>query len=150
MIKSISAQDLNSWLELRQQLWGHCSTEQHLSEMRQLLDQPERFQQWMSTNDRGIADGFLEGSVRTEYVNGTQSSPVGYLEGIFVTKVARRCGIAKLLVDEALGWFSLMGCEEVASDTEIDNEVSQVVHKSLGFEETERVVYFRKRLAKNN
>ncbi|MDX1475118.1 MAG: hypothetical protein R3309_13185, partial [Reinekea sp.] len=69
--------------------------------MKQLLSQPERFQQWMSTNDRGIADGFLEGSVRTEYVNGTQSSPVGYLEGVFVTKVARRCGIAKLLVDEA-------------------------------------------------
>ncbi|WP_196160176.1 GNAT family N-acetyltransferase [Reinekea sp. G2M2-21] len=69
---------------------------------------------------------------------------------MFVTKAARRCGIAKLLVDKALGWFSLVGCEEVAVDTEIDNEVRQVVHKSLGFEETERVVYFRKRLAKNN
>ena len=35
---------------------------------------------------------------------------------------------------------------ELASDALIDNAVSHGMHRRLGFEETERVVYFRKDL----
>lgn len=36
------------------------------------------------------------------------------------------------------------GCTEFASDTGIDNFYAQALHRALGFEETERVVFFRK------
>jgi len=34
----------------------------------------------------------------------------------------------------------------MASDTWLDNDVSQQVHQALGFEVVDRVVHFRKRL----
>jgi aminoglycoside 6'-N-acetyltransferase I len=38
------------------------------------------------------------------------------------------------------------GCREFASDALLDNSGSLAAHAACGFEETERVVYFRKRL----
>jgi aminoglycoside 6'-N-acetyltransferase I len=38
------------------------------------------------------------------------------------------------------------GCTELASDALIDNTVSHSMHRGLGFEETEIVVYFKKSL----
>ncbi|KJT50368.1 Aminoglycoside 6'-N-acetyltransferase, partial [Salmonella enterica subsp. enterica serovar Heidelberg str. RI-11-013343] len=37
------------------------------------------------------------------------------------------------------------GCREMASDTTPENTISQKVHQALGFEETERVIFYRKR-----
>lgn len=42
----------------------------------------------------------------------------------------------------ALGAFG--GCREFASDALAHNQLSHAMHRSLGFEETERVVFFRK------
>jgi aminoglycoside 6'-N-acetyltransferase I len=48
---------------------------------------------------------------------------------------------------EAIGdWARARGCRELASDALLDNEASQRAHRALGFEETERVVYFSKKL----
>lgn len=35
------------------------------------------------------------------------------------------------------------GCAELASDTALDNLAAQAAHLALGFEETERVVFYR-------
>ncbi len=43
-------------------------------------------------------------------------------------------------------WAKERGLTELASDALLDNSVSHAAHKAIGFEETERVVYFRKRL----
>ena len=43
-------------------------------------------------------------------------------------------------------WAEAQGCAELASDTNIANSQSQALHVSLGFAETQRVVYFRKLL----
>jgi aminoglycoside 6'-N-acetyltransferase I len=37
-----------------------------------------------------------------------------------------------------------MGCRELASDALLQNTAAHDVHAALDFEETERVVYFRK------
>jgi aminoglycoside 6'-N-acetyltransferase I len=79
-------------------------------------------------------------------VNGTESSPVAFLEGLYVAPAFRRQGIAALLVDQAQQWARERGCTELASDALLDNSASQEMHKALGFTETERVVYFRKPL----
>jgi aminoglycoside 6'-N-acetyltransferase I len=79
-------------------------------------------------------------------VNGTESSPVGFVEGVYVVPAWRRKGVARLLYAAIGDWAKARGCRELASDALIDNEISQRAHHALGFRETERVVYFTKAL----
>ena len=79
-------------------------------------------------------------------MNGAQSSPVGFLEGLYVVPRARRNGVARALVAEVGRWARDFGCSELASDAALANAASHAVHRALGFEETERVVFFRKQL----
>lgn len=134
------------WLSLRQQLWDHCSAEEHLTEMEVFLHQPEKYCQLLATEDEK-AIGFLEASIRNDYVNGTSSSPVGYIEGLFVVSECRQKGVAAKMMMEIESWFRNQGCHEMASDTELENQVSIDAHLAMGFEETERAVFFRKVLA---
>lgn len=90
--------------------------------------------------------GFIQISIRTDYVNGSTNSPVGFIEGIFVDENYRKKGIARKLVDRAVCYFKNEGIKEIASDVLIDNIDSQNFHKSIGFEEIERVVCYIKRI----
>src|SRR5438128_1926030 len=74
---------------------------------------------------------------------GCDSSPVGYIEALWVDAAMRRKGVADRLVAAALDWCRERGLTELCSDTQIDNLVSQAVHRRLGFEETERLVTYR-------
>jgi aminoglycoside 6'-N-acetyltransferase I len=58
----------------------------------------------------------------------------------------RRKGIGELLIASAEEWSRLQGCSEIASDAEIENHLSIDVQKKLGFEETARIVTFRRSL----
>jgi aminoglycoside 6'-N-acetyltransferase I len=107
---------------------------------------PERYAQFLFRSHTGEALGLIEVAQRTDYVNGTSSSPVAFLEGIFVSPGARRQGIARALVAKASEWARSQGCREFASDALLENESSHVMHRALGFKESERVVFFRKQL----
>lgn len=133
------------WLALRSALWPHVNADEHRTEMQTFLAEPQRFGQWLA--QRGAdAVGVVEVSIRYDYVNGTETSPVLFLEGLYVTPSARRYGVARALVLTAQRWGIERGCGEFASDALLDNEASHRWHRTFGFEETERVVYFRKRL----
>lgn len=132
------------WLALRQALWPHCTRAQHLSEMSSFMAEPQRYAQFVAYSGARDPVGLVEASVRTDYVNGAESSPVAFLEGIYVVPQARRQGIAASMVCTVCGWAQGAGCRELASDALLENAVSHAVHRALGFEETERVVFFRK------
>lgn len=87
----------------------------------------------------------LEAAIRCDYVNGCDTSPVLFLEGIYVVPGMRHQGIARALCTSIEQWGASRGCAEFASDTSIDNVDAQALHRALGFDETERVVFFRKR-----
>lgn len=93
----------------------------------------------------GIA-GFAEASLRHDYVNGTDTSPVGFLEGLYVAPAWRRRGIGRALVAGVDDWVRATGCSELASDADVTNTAGHAAHRAYGFVETERVVYFRKRV----
>lgn len=136
------------WLDLRVALWPDYPRE-HLHEgMDTMLADPERFFQLMAYDDDDNAIGFVEALLRHDYVNGTDTSPVVFLEGIYVVPDQRRQGVAKELVARVAEWGVSLGCTEFASDALFDNPESHEMHKALGFEETDRVVYFRKALPK--
>ena len=131
---------------MRNALWPHCTEQEHRAEMAALIVQPERFAQFIVRSAESEALGFAEASLRFDYVNGTESSPVAFLEGLYVVPGVRRNGIARLLVRAVAAWAAARGCTELASNTPQANASNQVVHRKLGFEETERVVCFNLRI----
>ena len=56
-------------------------------------------------------------------------------------------GVARALVESVAQWARSAGCAELASDSLLDNPLAHAAHRALGFEETERVVYFRRALS---
>jgi aminoglycoside 6'-N-acetyltransferase I len=146
VIERCSSLDQPGWLDFRLALWSDASAEEHRSYMDIFLAQPERFLGLMMYDESRAPVGFIEGSIRTDYVNGTESSPVGFVEGLYVKPEWRRKGIARQLYAAIGDWAQARGCHELASDALLDNVASQRAHVALGFRETERVVYFTKKL----
>lgn len=90
--------------------------------------------------------GFAQCGLRTDYVEGTETSPVGYLEGIFVKAGYRNNGYARELLLACETWAKDMGCTEFASDCELDNTNSLKFHMAMGFGEANRIICFKKNL----
>lgn len=94
----------------------------------------------------GLVIGFAKCGLRHDYVEGTDTSPVGYLEGIFVTEEYRNRGAAKAMLEVCQEWAKERGCTEFASDCELVNEDSLKFHLKMGFEEANRIICFTKKL----
>jgi GNAT superfamily N-acetyltransferase len=139
--------DVESWAELRVALWPHHSLEDHQAELgRAFLSESGEAIAFIARNAANEAVGFAEATLRHDYVNGCSSSPVLFLEGIFVRPVDRRKGIARSLCNAVADWGKSLGCVEFGSDAPLENSASHALHTALGFEETLRVVFFRKPL----
>ena len=93
-----------------------------------------------------IPVGFAQCGLRNDYVEGTESSPVGYLEGIFVEEAYRKRTYANELLAASEAWAKDMGCTEFASDCELDNVTSLKFHIAMGFEEANRIICFKKNI----
>ena len=145
-IERCASLDQPGWLQMRIALWTDATPDDHLGYMAISLAQPERFLQLMMYDETHQPIGFIEGSIRGDYVNGTETSPVGFVEGVYVVPGWRRKGVARQLFAAIGDWAKARGCRELASDALLENESSQRAHRALGFEETERVVYFRRML----
>lgn len=144
MIKRARIDDAEVLADLAIQMWtGHV-----------LADLTEEFRQLVMTDDavcfiKCVDDkpiAFAQCQLRHDYVEGTESSPVGYLESIFVSEGYRKKGYAAQLLSECEKWAKEKGCTEFASDCELDNNDSFRFHLALGFEEANRIICFRKDL----
>jgi aminoglycoside 6'-N-acetyltransferase I len=98
-----------------------------------------------ATQDKSLL-GFLEVGLRSHADHCDPAHPVGYVEGWYVVEGHRHRGIGKQLLAAAEDWARSQGCTEMASDTQLGNELSQRVHQSLGYEIVERAILFRKAL----
>ncbi|WP_244244586.1 aminoglycoside 6'-N-acetyltransferase [Marinilactibacillus kalidii] len=98
---------------------------------------------------KGQAMGFAQVSLRNDYVEGTASSPVGYLEGIYVLPNMRRKNIAFELLQACEHWAIGNGCSEFASDCTLDNQLSENFHLASGFEEVGQIRHFKKSLTQS-
>jgi aminoglycoside 6'-N-acetyltransferase I len=141
-----TAEDAADWRAMRQALWPKGNPGLHSADIARLLAVPGDTINFIARGDDGRPAGFAEAGLRHDYVNGTESSPVAFLEGIYVDPAFRRTGVARQLVEAVENWARQQRCSELASDTGIANIPSQKLHNALGFTETQRVVYFRKLL----
>lgn len=139
---------VKDWVALREALWPHGSAEDLQREASTLLDKEPAAAAFLVRDQAGTPVAFAEATLRVDYVNGCSTSPVAFLEGIYVRADWRRRGVARLLCNAVETWARECGCSELASDTEIENEDSQSVHEALGFDESERVVCYHKRIAR--
>lgn len=145
-IEPCSERDLDAWIAMRLALWPESPERVLRRDAEALFKSTERAAVFLAhvVQQRPVA--FAEATLRSDYVNGCDTSPVAFLEGLYVQPEWRGRGIARELCTAVEQWGRSRNCRELASDTFLDNLASQRVHQALHFEEMERVVYFRKRL----
>lgn len=144
MIVKAEEKDASTVAALAAALWPHHRAGELELEFHPLLSDPEAAVFLMYEEDCAV--GFAQCQLRHDYVEGTDSSPVGYLEGIYVIPSCRHRGIAGVLLAACERWAVKMGCTEFASDCELDNLESLAFHKSAGFTEANRIICFTKKL----
>ena len=141
MIRRAEHKDLEILSELAGMLWSGHTREELLSELEEIMNCQSAF--YLAFED-GNAAGFAQCQLRGDYVEGTSSSPVGYLEGIFVKPQYRRKGIGRELIRCCEKWAAENCCTEFASDCETDNKESFAFHMGAGFNEANRIICFVK------
>jgi aminoglycoside 6'-N-acetyltransferase I len=146
-IREAAAGDAPEWVAMRAALWPEAAATELARDVRNHFDLPRRAVAFLAFDAEGKAIGFAEATVRTDYVNGTDTSPVGFLEGWYVDPSRRSQGVGRALAAAVERWTRQRGCTELASDAWLADVPSQRAHVACGFEETERVVCFRKLLA---
>lgn len=144
MIQKATLHQAKDAAELALLLWPENELEILIEEMTDLITQPDAVVMLDYKNKEAI--GFAQCQLRYDYVEGTSTSPVGYLEGLYVRESSRKEGAAKQLIEACEDWAKSKGCREFASDCELANVDSLQMHGKLGFHEANRIVCFTKKL----
>jgi len=147
-VRSIVANDSESWLQMRTALWPESPRAEHRDEITRFFAgrplRPPCVVLVAETSDQHVV-GFVELSIRP-YAEGCVTNRVAYLEGWYVLPEYRTRGVGRALVAAAENWGRAEGCIEFASDAEPDNDVSSIAHRALGFEDVGLVRCFAKKL----
>lgn len=153
-VRPLARSDREVWLRLRSELWPGHPTDSLAREVDSFLhghglwrwgNQTLPFEVLVAEHSTAGVVGFVEASLRP-FADGCRSSPVGYVEGWYVSPGHRRQGIGGALIRAAERWARANGCSEMASDAHVDNAVSQASHAALGYEEVRRLVHFHRAL----
>jgi len=144
MIRKANREDAFFVAQLAAQLWPSQTTEEFKEEFKTLLADTNAAVFLCLAEEKPV--GFAQCQLRHDYVEGTETSPVGYLEGIFVAEGYRSQGCAAKLLAACEQWAREQGCTEFASDCELDNTKSLAFHLHCGFTEANRIICFTKKL----
>ena len=144
MIRKATMQDLPRLTELALELWPDNAVDTMYYELGKFMTAKDGAFFLACRDDTAV--GFAQCGLRHDYVEGTSSSPVGYLEGIYVRAEDRKLGFAGQLMQTCEAWARAEGCTEFASDCELENEDSLAFHLKLGFQEANRIICFKKSL----
>lgn len=145
IVRPAKKADFSGWFRLRKALWDESSDEEHRAEMVDIIEHVETQLVLVAETENRELIGFLEASIRP-FVEDCHTDHVGYLEGWYVEPNYRQHGIGRILVQTAEDWARKKGCEEMASDSEMGNNLSLKAHLKLGYEETSRLIHLRKDL----
>lgn len=144
MIRKAGKKDVEAAASLAVLMWSEHFVDELAAEFSELISSDKARLFLAYENDAPI--GFAQCQLRYDYVEGTETSPVGYLEGIFVKEAYRHKGYAKELLAACEAWAKEKGCREFASDCELDNIDSFRFHIAMDFTEANRVICFTKKL----
>src|SRR5947209_16905677 len=145
-IRRASQGDRPEWLRMRAALWPDETHAKHREEMDEYLRGKGAGAYGVARPSGGLG-GFVEATIRP-HADGCDTSPVGYVEGWYVDADVRRHGDGRRLIRTAERWARERGCTEMGSDCLLENEVSLRAHLAIGYEERERLIHFRRWLAR--
>jgi aminoglycoside 6'-N-acetyltransferase I len=145
--RSVTAADAESWLSMRCALWPEGSRLEHREEIARFLAGHAREPQavFVAEDEQARIVGFAELSIRP-YAEGYATDRVAFVEGWYVVPTFRRRGVGRALISAAEQWGRALGCAELASDTQADNDLSTIAHRECGFAEVGLVRCFRKEI----
>lgn len=147
MIEGLNAYNVEQCIRLAYLLWPDTDYEDLVTDFRcKLTSVNECCFLYVEGLENKEYFGFVQVSLRNDYVEGSNSTPVAYIEGIYIDERYRRKGIAKKLVEAAEVWAKDKGCTEIASDCELENKMSLDFHLGIGFEEANRIICFIKEI----
>lgn len=144
VIEELSKQNLKEVAKLVLNLWTESTFEEEYKDYNRILKSKK--ETCFLVIDKNEYIGFIHLSLRSDYVEGATSSPINYIEGIYVNPKYRKLGVAKQLVEIGEKWGKEKGCTQYASDTRFGNEESIGFHKKSGFKEVNRVICFIKEI----
>lgn len=144
VIRKATVEDAEKVAGLAIQMWKSYTIEELAQEFCDYMNKESSIV-FLAMSDE-CAVGFAQCGLRHDYVEGTDSGSVGYLEGIFVAEKYRKRGLAKSMLEACWAWAKEQGCTEFASDCELDNEDSLKFHLKMGFKEANRIICFTKKL----
>ncbi|HKW00685.1 MAG TPA: GNAT family N-acetyltransferase [Vicinamibacterales bacterium] len=136
--------------QMRAALWPDGTIDHHTREIaallegRALLTMP--WAHFIAVDAAGDAIGFVEVDLRSHANGCDPAQPVGFIEGWYVVDAHRGRGVGRQLVSAAEAWAREHGCREMASDTQVENDLSQRAHEALGYMVVDRCVNYRKAL----
>lgn len=145
---SIKTEEFKLWSIFRLSLYSALENEYNVKEMESIHIDDKWHCQFIE-NDKGEKIGLVEISLRN-IVDGCLTSPVAYLEGLFLIESERNKGQGTKVIKLIIAWCKSSGYEELATDTEINNTKAQKFYSKLGFEEVDRVIEYRLDLKKHS
>ena len=143
-IVNADASNLKEWVNLALMLFPESSFDEELALHKKILASGKEEGLLYQKNNRYVA--FMNLSIRNDYVNGTDTSPVVFVEALYVLPDYQRRGIGKKLIEYAENYARQKGITQLASDCYTDNLLSESFHKNCGFVEKERVICFVKNI----
>lgn len=144
ILKKANKKDALILAQMASKIWDNDSLDDLTNEFKDMTDDSNSICFIKYIDDKPV--GFANASLRHDYVEGTETSPVGYLEGIYVKEEYRKHNFAKELVKACENWARNLGCKEFASDCELGNDTSIAFHLAIEFEEANRIICFKKEL----
>ena len=144
LIKKAETCDLERLANLAAFMWKNHTTQDLIDEFSGIMLKGNA--QFFLQYEHDIPVGFAQCQLRNDYVEGTATNPVGYLEGIFIREDYRHKGYARELLSACEEWAKMNGCVEFASDCEMENDNGFAFHKAMNFTEVNRIICFTKKL----
>ena len=143
-IRRATYQDKQEWVHMRQGLWPEAPLDYLSLDLDRLLSD-EKSAVFVASNADGKLIAFIEVGLR-EYAEGCETSPVGYILAWYVDPHVRGQKLGREMIHVAEAWAREKGCQEMASDTWLENHASIQAHLKMGYYEVDRLVHFVKRL----